>query len=39
MQVKEFKLENKIFYFRDKLRNLLETSVVQAELKGLKFNL
>ena len=39
MQVKEFKLDNKIFHFREKLRNLIETSVVQAELKGLKFNL
>ena len=37
MQVKEFKLEKQIFDFREKLKNLLETSMVQTELKGLEF--
>ena len=35
MQVKEFKLDNKMFHFREKLENLIENSIVQAELKGL----
>ena len=37
MQVKEFKLGNQIYNFREKLNNLLETSMVQTELKGIKF--
>lgn len=39
MQVKEFKIEKQIFDFRDKMNNLLETSMVQAELKGLKLKI
>lgn len=39
MQVKEFKIEKQIFDFRDKMNSLLETSMVQAELKGLKLKI
>ena len=39
MQVKEFKIEKQLFDFRDKMNNLIETSMVQAELKGLKLKI
>lgn len=39
MQVKEFKLNNKIFLFRDKIRDLLDNCMVQAGLKGLQFKI
>jgi len=35
MQVKQFVLENTLFDFREKLNDLLETVLVQSELKGL----
>ena len=39
MQVKEFKLDNELFDFRDRLKRLMETSMIQAELKCLKFSI
>jgi hypothetical protein len=38
MQVKQFVLENTLFDFREKLNDLLETVLVQSELKGLLLN-
>jgi hypothetical protein len=38
MQVKQFVLENTLYDFREKLNNLLETVLVQSELKGLLLN-
>ncbi len=39
MQVKEFKLDYELFYFRDRLKGLLETSMIQTELNCLKFSI
>jgi hypothetical protein len=36
---KRIPLENELFDFRDKMKGQLETSVIQAELKGLKFKI
>ena len=36
-QLKLFKLENHLFNFRDKIKDLLENVIIQVELKQLEF--
>jgi hypothetical protein len=39
MQVNEFYLDLKKFDFRNNIQGLIETSMMQSELKGLQFNI